>query len=83
MGNRKLVRSVPGELNKDHGQILELAQVCLALGGFVEGSLLSTTFIEPRHRLSTKVVVRELPDEIIGQAYLWFLVDSTRLPSGS
>jgi len=27
VGKRKLVRSVPTELNKDHNEILELAQV--------------------------------------------------------
>lgn len=28
VGKKKLVRSVPTELNKDHNGILELAQVC-------------------------------------------------------
>jgi len=28
IGKKKLVRSVPTELNKDHNEILELAQVC-------------------------------------------------------
>lgn len=28
VGKSKLVRSVPTELNKDHNNILELAQVC-------------------------------------------------------
>lgn len=30
IGKRKLVRSVPTELNKDHNEILEVAQVCFA-----------------------------------------------------
>lgn len=30
VGKKKLVRSVPTELNKDHNAILELAQVCLS-----------------------------------------------------
>lgn len=30
-GKKKLVRSVPTELKKDHNEILELAQVCLTL----------------------------------------------------
>lgn len=28
VGKKKLVRSVPTELNKDHNEILDLAQVC-------------------------------------------------------
>lgn len=28
VGNRRLVRSVPTELNRDHNQIIEAAQVC-------------------------------------------------------
>ncbi|RRT71485.1 hypothetical protein BHE74_00016695, partial [Ensete ventricosum] len=28
VGKKKLVRSVPTELNKDHNEILEVAQVC-------------------------------------------------------
>lgn len=28
VGKKKLVRSVPTELNKDHNAILEMAQVC-------------------------------------------------------
>lgn len=32
MGKKKLVRSVPTELNKDHNEILELAQVTSILG---------------------------------------------------
>ncbi|KAK8961791.1 hypothetical protein KSP40_PGU021976 [Platanthera guangdongensis] len=30
IGKKKLVRSVPTELNRDHNEILELAQVCIA-----------------------------------------------------
>lgn len=31
VGKKKLIRSVPTELNKDHNEILELAQVCVYL----------------------------------------------------
>lgn len=42
VGKRKLVRSVPTELNKDHNAILELAQVmaiCNSLTRLLDGKL--------------------------------------------
>lgn len=42
VGKRKLVRSVPTELNKDHNEILELAQVLLFLI-FLRTALLNPT----------------------------------------
>ena len=41
VGKRKLVRSVPTELNKDHNEILELAQVTTASSFYLSLKLLS------------------------------------------
>lgn len=37
VGKKKLVRSVPTELNKDHNEILEVAQVCCLVHDVVLG----------------------------------------------
>lgn len=57
VGKRKLVRSVPTELNKDHNQILELAQV----RGFVMVEEVETEFSWPYGRAvdSLEILLKE------------------------